>query len=143
MKLLNSVVVTNVFMILLILMTGTCWGLNKKQLKEYQKEVSEMNKSLPMMTSKEIQLTRVYLQDSTVVYVLKSVLYDKRHIDPRDLENNKKPASARGLCSAPDSSNMIKQGLIYKYVFYDMYDTYVHEYTVSANRLWFPIVAIT
>ena len=137
MKLLNSVVATNVFIILLTVMAGTCWGLNKRQLQEYQKVVSEMNKSLPMMTSKEIQLTRVYLQDSTVVYVLKSVLFDKRHIDPRDLENNKKPASARGLCSAPDSLNMIKQGLIYKYVFYDMYDTYVHEYTVSAKDCGF------
>lgn len=132
---LKSVVVTYVFIILLSITTGTCWGFSKKELSEMQKTVNDMNKGLPMMTSSEIQLTRVYLQgDNEFVYVLKTIIHNKNQFVPAE---NLKPSSVNTLCTTPDTSKMIKRGLKYTYVFFDKNSKYAYEYSITAKDCGF------
>lgn len=111
--------------------------LSASDKQEYQRLVNDMNKSLPMMTSSEMQLTRVYMRSNEVVYVTKSIKLDRNQTSPAILENKIKPATVNGLCTAPDSSNMIKKGLVYTYVFYDKENKYISEYSISTRDCGF------
>ena len=62
--------------VLSLISTRSIWGLDQNEIIEYQKEINEMNKSLPRMTSSEMQLTTVYFRgNNEIVFVTKTTLY--------------------------------------------------------------------
>jgi hypothetical protein len=96
---LKSFTVSQVVMLLLLATTIPCWGLSKSEIRELQKTANEMNKSLPMMTSNEIQLTRVYLRgDNVMAYVMKTIIHSKSQLAPPE---SIKPSAVNSLCSNP------------------------------------------
>lgn len=131
----KSVVIMLTVIFLMSITTGACWGLSKNELREIQKTASDMNKGLPMMTSSEIQLTRVYLQgDNEFVYVLKTIIHNKNQLMPAE---KLKPSAVNSLCTDPSTSKMIKRGLKYTYVFYDKANKYAYEYSITARDCGF------
>jgi hypothetical protein len=131
MSLSKTVAVTNIAIILLLLKIVPCWGLTKIQAQKYKQQVIDMNKTLPKMINKEIQLTKVYMTGSTAVYLIKSTLYEKNKMNIKNIENNMKPIAAIGLCTRHDSLITLKNGITFKYVFYDKNGSYVYEYSVA------------
>lgn len=121
--------------VLLLTSTIPCWGLSKNEIREMQEAASEMNKGLPMMTSKEIQLTRVYLQgDNEMRYQMKTIIHSKNQLaTPETI----KPSAVNGLCSNPNTSKMIKKGVKYTHVFYDKDNKYAYEYSITAKDCGF------
>jgi len=129
----KSFIVTCSVLALVVSTAIPTWGLTKSQIKLYQKEVEKSNKEFPKMVNKDIQLTRVYMNGSTLVYEIKSTLNDKKQIERANLKKIVKPSAVRKLCSRNDSLTRMKDGLSYKYVLYDRNGSYVYDYSVTAK----------
>lgn len=126
--------------ILLLAVTApvASWGFSQDEVLQFQKAVGEMNKTLPTMTSREMQLTRVEFRGgSEFVYVSKSTIYSFNQINPRQLETNLKPTAVNGIFTTPDTRNMVKKGMKYTYVFYDKDNKYLSEYSIAAKDCGF------
>ncbi len=134
----KSVFIAHAVIILLLIATGSSWGLSKSEIRQLQTEAREMNKTLPTMMSSEMQLTRVELRgDSELVYVCKSTIYSANQINPKQLENNLKPAAVNGICTTPGTLNLVKKGITFTYVYYDKANKYLSEYSITAKDCGF------
>lgn len=123
--------VARVALFLLLASAIPCWGLSKSEIRALHEGASEMNMSLPMMTSNEIQLSRVYMRgDNELVYVMKTIIHNKNQLaSPESL----KPSAVNSLCSNPDTSKTIKKGATYTHVYYDKNNLYAFEYSITAR----------
>ena len=133
MQSVKFIVITHVFILLFTFTSEKSWGFSKAEIREFQKEVSNINSGLPSMLSTEIQLTRVFLRsNSEVVYVGKALTYNKEQLDPKLIETNYKPSSVNTACTVPKIFRMIKKGMKYTYMFLDKNDKYIAEYSVTS-----------
>jgi hypothetical protein len=131
MSLLKPVSVTNILILLLLISTVPAWGLTKSDMEKYQREVDIANKKLPKNLNRDIQLTKVYMKDNTLVCEIKSIRNDIKQIKKSNQEKTAKITAARNLCSSKESLSRMKDGLIYKYLIHDKNGTYVYEYSVN------------
>ena len=132
---MKTIVITIMFGVLLMTSVSS-WGGDRENLfRELQKEVSEINKSMPMMISNEIQLTRIIARsDREIAYIVKTVLYSKEQIDTRLLETNLKPPARNRICSNPKTLRLAKKGITLTHVYYDKSDKYIGEFSVTPKE---------
>jgi len=102
-------------------------------MDEFRKEAENTNKKLPKMLYKNIQLTKVSIEGSTLVCSIRSVLNDKKRLGHPNLKRIPKASAVSNLCSRNDSLTRMKDGLSYKYVLYDRNGSYVYDYSVTAK----------
>lgn len=133
MSLSKSVIVTCSVLALVVSTAIPTWGLTKSQMDEYQKEAEKTNKKLPKMLDKNIQLTKVSMEGSTLVCSIRSIVNDKKRLGHPNLKKIAKSSAVRNLCSRKDSLTRMKDGLSYKYVLYDRNGSYVYDYSVTAK----------
>jgi len=132
------IITTHAVIILLLTTAGTCMGFSNTEIYQFQKQASETNKTLPKMTSSEMELTRVEFRgDSEIVYVTKTTLYNADQINTKQLENNLKPTAVNIGCNSPTTLNLLKRGLKYTYVYYDKTNKYLSEYSITAKDCGF------
>lgn len=125
-------------LLLAVIAPISSWGFSQNEVLQLQKQVSEMNKTLPAMISNEMQLTRVQLQgENEFIYVTKTILYSADQINPKQLENTLKPNAVNGICTTPDMVAMVKRGMKYTYVFYDKFNKYISQYSISSRDCGF------
>lgn len=136
MPLSRFIVVRRPLLIILLVLTVpvTSWGFGQDEVRQFQGAVAEMNKTLPAMTSKEMQLTRVEFRGtSEFVYEARSTIYSSNQINTKLLESSLKPTAVNGICTTPDTLNFVKRGMRYTYVFYDKDNRYLSEYSITAK----------
>lgn len=129
----KSVIVTCSVLALAVSTAIPTWGLTKAQVDEYQKEVEKTNKKLPKMLDKNIQMTKLSMEGSTLVCAIRSIVNDKKRLGHPNLKKNAKSSAVRNLCSRKDSLTRMKDGLSFKYVLYDKNGSYVYDYSVTAK----------
>ncbi len=128
------IITTHAAIIILLTTAVTCMGFSNTEIHQFQKQANEMNKTLPKMTSSEMELTRVEFRgDSEMIYVTKTTLYNADQINTQQMENNLKPTAVNIGCSTPNTLNLLKRGLKYTYVFYDKANIFLSEYSITAK----------
>ena len=99
----------------------------EKTLRDMAAQVS---KNLPMMVNAEVQATAVAASGNRIMYKY-NVLKSKERINTSRLRNDHYENSVNAMCSNPGIVNLLKQGAVLMYQFYDNRNSLLFEMSIT------------
>ncbi|MEP6889955.1 MAG: hypothetical protein ABI955_04575 [Nitrospirota bacterium] len=91
---------------------------------------AQVSKSLPMMVSAEVQATSVAALGNRIMYKY-NIKKPAKQIDTSRLRKEHYENSVNAMCSNPGTVNLLKQGAVVMYQFYDSGNTFLFEMSVT------------
>jgi hypothetical protein len=98
--------------------------------KTLRDTAAQVSKNLPMMVNAEVQATAVAASGNRIMYKY-NVLKPKEGIDTSRLKNDHYENSVNAMCSNPGIVNLLKQGAVLMYQFYDNRNSLLFEMSIT------------
>jgi uncharacterized membrane protein len=91
---------------------------------------AQVSKNLPMMVSAEVQATSVAAFGNRIMYKY-NIIKPAKQIDTSRLRKEHYENSVNAMCSNPGTVNLLKQGAVIMYQFYDSGNAFLFEMSVT------------
>lgn len=95
-------------------------GAQSRSLADSLGQAAERsNRHLPRMVAKDLRQERIEVSGATLVYGYTHLTLDAQGLSAMNLGASQRPYIVPGLCSAPDTAQMLKEGARFRYVYRD------------------------
>ena len=94
--------------------------------------VAQVSKNLPMMVNADVQATAVAASGNRIMYKY-NVLKPASRINVSQLKQEHYDNSLNAMCSNPGIANLLKQGAVVMYQFYDNRNVFLFDMALTQN----------